>query len=299
MLPLPPITQTCLVAALIGGAAIASHAGAGVTILSQSRTLAVETTFDANLLTATTANGGTFVRALELAGTVPGTVGPTPVLAEGRIDCQLDPNKLRASGFVGGAGGFSVLSMLPEAGIARVDLDVTIRVDAPTPCGLAAAPRPPMGPGDQFKVEIRDVTRNEDVYSLDETQPAQTVNTSHTLQPGDYRVRYKVEMIFAGAGAVRGFGFGLAFPRPAPSDCNANGVDDYLDIVLGTAFDANHNDVIDSCECLGDWSGGGLATQDIFDFVNDWLAGSADFDHSGETTVQDIFEFLNGWLAGC
>jgi hypothetical protein len=45
---------------------------------------------------------------------------------------------------------------------------------------------------------------------------------------------------------------------------------------------------------------GGLAVQDIFDFLNAWFAGEprADFDGGG-LAVSDIFAFLNAWFAGC
>jgi YVTN family beta-propeller protein len=52
--------------------------------------------------------------------------------------------------------------------------------------------------------------------------------------------------------------------------------------------------------CAADFNGGGLAVQDIFDFLNAWFAGlpSADF-NGGGLAVQDIFDFLNAWFAGC
>ncbi|HMN41287.1 MAG TPA: GC-type dockerin domain-anchored protein [Phycisphaerales bacterium] len=45
----------------------------------------------------------------------------------------------------------------------------------------------------------------------------------------------------------------------------------------------------------------GLNTQDIFDFLNAWLAGNpaADFNRINGLTTQDIFDYLNAWLAGC
>jgi hypothetical protein len=47
----------------------------------------------------------------------------------------------------------------------------------------------------------------------------------------------------------------------------------------------------------------GLSVQDIFDFLNDWFAGSK-FAHTGgdgaagSLTVQNIFDFLNAWFGG-
>ncbi len=44
----------------------------------------------------------------------------------------------------------------------------------------------------------------------------------------------------------------------------------------------------------------GLSVQDIFDFLNAWLAGDADADfNGGGLGTSDIFDFLNAWLAGC
>ncbi len=48
----------------------------------------------------------------------------------------------------------------------------------------------------------------------------------------------------------------------------------------------------------------GIEVQDIFDFINDWLAGSIFANTGGNGTsgplaVQNIFDFINDWLAGC
>ncbi len=53
--------------------------------------------------------------------------------------------------------------------------------------------------------------------------------------------------------------------------------------------------------CQADFDGSGtLAVQDIFDYLNAWLAGSASADfNGGGLSVQDIFDFLNAWFAGC
>ncbi|HMN42359.1 MAG TPA: hypothetical protein PKE29_16060 [Phycisphaerales bacterium] len=48
-----------------------------------------------------------------------------------------------------------------------------------------------------------------------------------------------------------------------------------------------------------DWNESGtLTVQDIFDFINDWLAGNGDYNQFGGLSVQDIFDFINDWLAG-
>jgi uncharacterized protein (TIGR03118 family) len=54
--------------------------------------------------------------------------------------------------------------------------------------------------------------------------------------------------------------------------------------------------------CHADFNHDGrVAVQDIFDFLNSWLAAdpAADFNHSGALETQDIFDFLNVWLGGC
>ncbi len=52
--------------------------------------------------------------------------------------------------------------------------------------------------------------------------------------------------------------------------------------------------------CSADFNGGGLGIQDIFDFLNAWLANDPRTDLNGDgIQVADIFAFLNAWFAGC
>jgi hypothetical protein len=52
--------------------------------------------------------------------------------------------------------------------------------------------------------------------------------------------------------------------------------------------------------CKADFNGDGIAVQDIFDFLNAWLAQDPRANFNGDDiAVQDIFDFLNAWLAGC
>jgi ELWxxDGT repeat protein len=105
-------------------------------------------------------------------------------------------------------------------------------------------------------------------------------------------------MVFHAASPTYGRELWALNPR-IPADCNTNGLADLYELAGNTALDANHNNVIDSCECLADWSGQGLSVQDILDFLTDWFNAAADFNHSGATTIDDIFDFLNAWFAGC
>jgi hypothetical protein len=88
------------------------------------------------------------------------------------------------------------------------------------------------------------------------------------------------------------------------SSLSAAGVSTDGKILCGGGF---HNGVGESWMadlhiCRADFNrSGNLSTQDIFDFLNAWFAGSAaaDFNGTSGLTEQDIFDFLNAWFSGC
>jgi hypothetical protein len=52
--------------------------------------------------------------------------------------------------------------------------------------------------------------------------------------------------------------------------------------------------------CACDWNHDHiLNSQDFFDFVTSFFAGSADFNNDNITNSQDFFDFLNCFFAGC
>lgn len=87
-------------------------------------------------------------------------------------------------------------------------------------------------------------------------------------------------------------------------DCNANEIDDLVDILLGGASDSNGNGVPDSCEslCVGDFNGDGAVDgDDVIGFFNAWDAGTitADVNHDSAVDGDDVIAFFNAWDAGC
>ncbi len=262
--------RTRQLAGVLGGAALlllSRAAGADVAYQSQQRSITVSNTAGVGgLQTAAAPDFAPFVRNITLSTIFPGSTGPIPNVASGRIDCQVDPNSLRAIGLLAGAGGYDEDTGTTEVGDSRLVVLVAFNVTTPTPYTLTAAPRPDLHATDEFVLEFRDQTRNNRIIGLSQTDAPQQVNLSGTLLPGDYLMRYRVQATFDAAQATRDFAFNLA---------------------LG---------------CRADFNGvGGVSVQDIFDYLAAWFAGDqrADLDGVGGITAQDLFDFLGAWFAGC
>ena len=245
---------------------LASMAGADVTFLTQQRSITAVTTANGGSQTLIAPDFAPFVQSLNLSATFAGPNGPVTNVAISRIDCQIDPNSIRALGNLAGAGGVLASTGEVEIGDAKASIFITFQVNSPLPFNLVAAARPALHPTDDFLIEFKDITRNTRVFVLDMGDPPAAVNVSGTLQPGQYWMKYRVEGTFDDAAASRDFGFNLS---------------------LGCRADFNGVD--------------GVSVQDVFDFLGAWFAGDqrADFDGSGGITVQDLFAFLNVWFAGC
>lgn len=245
---------------------MASMAVADVALLTQQRSITAATTSNGNSQTVAAADFAPFVRSLNLSTTFIGPTGPVTNVAISRIDCQIDPNAIRAFGNLTGAGGQIASTGETEIGDAKAAILVTFQVGSPVPFNLVAAQRPDLHPTDDFIIELKDLTRNVRLFVLDQSDPPQAVDVSGTLQPGQYSMKYRVEATFDGTENSRAFNFNLS---------------------LGCRADFNGVD--------------GVSVQDIFDFLSAWFAADqrADFDGSGTITVQDIMDFMNAWFAGC
>jgi CxxC motif-containing protein (DUF1111 family) len=86
-----------------------------------------------------------------------------------------------------------------------------------------------------------------------------------------------------------------------PADCNANGVVDMLDILLGEA-DEDNNGVLDECQtCMGDIDGDNmLGVGDILAIIGAWGPCSncaADIDGDGVVNVTDLLYIVGNWGA--
>ena len=203
--------QAC--ALMVAAGAVPLAAGA-VTFQTQQRTISATTTSNGNSQTESAPDFAPFVRTIAIANTFPGPVGPITNTSSCRIDCQIDPNSVRAAGVLSGAGGLSTLTGNTEIGDSKVAIRVTFLVSSAVPFNLLAAPRPDLHATDEFVLELRNLTTNTRLISLDATDAPQQVDFSGVLQPGEYSMQYKIETTVDGAETERSYFFNLAIPTP-------------------------------------------------------------------------------------
>lgn len=82
-------------------------------------------------------------------------------------------------------------------------------------------------------------------------------------------------------------------------DCNANGDDDLIDIILGVSADLNANGIPDECEaCVGDLNGDGAVNgADLGILLGGWGAsgGKADINRDNVVDGADLGTLLGAW----
>ncbi len=189
-------------------------ARAEVTLTSQDRSITAATSSNGNSQTVSAADFSPFVQELSVSNTFTGPTGPVVNQAISRIDCQISPLSVVAVGSLGGAGGLQVATGTGEFGDARASILIGFLVTVPTPFRLIAAPRPDVNPDDDFRLELSDVALPNPLFRLDETDPAQAVDFSGVLQPGEYRMRFRAQVRGRGPSVARDYSFNLSVPTP-------------------------------------------------------------------------------------
>lgn len=257
--------SACAVAAGLA-MGLASAASGSVTLQTQQRSITAATTSNANIQTVNAPGFAPFVESLSVSNVFQGPAGPVNNLAASRIDCQVDPNAIRATGTLRGAGGLSVALGAVETGDAKAAILVTFLVTTPEPFNLFAAARPNLHPTDEFVLELKNLTTNNRLFSLEQSDPPEAVNLNGVLPPGQYSLKYRIELSVDGDDTSRDFAFNLALGCPA----DFNGID-------------------------------GVTVQDVFDYLAAYFASEAraDLNHSGDVTVQDLLDFLLAYFTPC
>ena len=81
-------------------------------------------------------------------------------------------------------------------------------------------------------------------------------------------------------------------------DCNFNGQNDLIDILLGLAEDADFDGIPDACACVGDANGDSVVDgADIGAVLGNWGAtgGPADFNLDGIVDGADLGIVIGNW----
>jgi hypothetical protein len=255
-------------------AGLASHAAADAVYVFQDRSIAATTSYNNNVQSTVAPTFAPFVQNLDLVTEFPIPGGGTAT-NRGRvgIDCQLDPNAIRVSGSLTGAGGLAVVGggTALQFGEATARVDVRFRLDEATPYTMLATPRPSTRAGDRFKIKLKNETTSEILFLLDETMPVQAVNVSATLPAGEFELEYQVELTVDGPETLRDFEFRFLLPGSCQANCDGSTTPPVLNVA------------------------------DFVCFQSRFAAGEpyADCDRSGALNVLDFVCFQTLFAAGC
>lgn len=258
----------------------------GVAFLAQERTIKVAVTSSGEVREASAPNFLPFVRTLSAASTFTGVAGE-PVANEGvaGIDCQVDPDAVRAIGSLAGSGGISILGT-PEFGEAKADLRILFEVDEPTPFRLRASPRPITVVGDDFEVELENDATSAVLFRIDGTDEPQEVYFTGELLPGVYSLRYEMELSVSGPQQDAEFFFEFDLTPACHGACAA-------DCDNGSGFGVPDDAVtIDDLLYFLVLFEQGLSCADL---DNGGGAGVTD----GGVTIDDLLYFLERFSEGC
>lgn len=109
-----------------------------------------------------------------------------------------------------------------------------------------------------------------------------------TAPPGQQQI--ELNLSINGNPTLDWFGGRRTFSMPTP-------VVEAVASLPGSCFDIAM--IIKATPFRSDWNAdGSIAIDDVFDFLNAWLAGDGDANEDGLTTTADIFDFVNAWMAG-
>lgn len=205
--------RSLMLSALVGLAALpASMSHGAVIYTSQIRSVTAETGADMQVLTRTAPDFGPFVTTAELNTTITGPGGSAqPNRAVAGIDCQLDPNAIRAVGTLAAAGGLDITGT-PTFGEAAAQVEIAFTLTEATPITILASARPSLDPRDRYVLKLSD--DNGDLLDIDETMPAQSVNFFQLLPAGDYVFEFQVEYSLAGIEDQVAFSVQAIIPTP-------------------------------------------------------------------------------------
>ncbi|MDP1660555.1 MAG: GC-type dockerin domain-anchored protein, partial [Phycisphaerales bacterium] len=201
-------------------------ATADVALLTQQRFIEATTSFDGNLVTAAAPDFAPFIATVTADTTFPAANGGSGAnTAVSSINCLVDPNAIRASGSLSAAGGLTINGGPPTTGEAAAEIIVTFVVTTATPFRLVATPRPSTLARDEYNLDLGGITPHFTVFSQDETMPAASVDLTGTLSPGEYEIRYTVELTGDAALTATNYGFTLSLgTQPCgPSDIGSTG----------------------------------------------------------------------------